>query len=274
MSSRLTTTLVITLALLTAASSLAEADHAKVIGKFVGTWTENQAKRKLGSSMPGLRFRATANGSLEELRGPEARPLVQPIKFGSPAYGIDNSKNTIAWKQVDQRHFERQLFADGKVLTTRKIEISPDGKTLTEVTTRKSPDGKELTATVVCKKNSGGSKGLEGTWKPESMRTNEPFQQKIEAVGNALKVTGRIGDGVLWDLSGKPQPVTGPAVMSGMTNSAKLQNDNTIEITSSREGVVTGKTSFVLSQDGKTLTATSINVGNPGDPSVAVYEKH
>ena len=274
MRSRSTTALAITLALISAAFSLAEADHKTVIGKFVGTWLENQSKRKLGSSAPGLRFRS-ANGGLEELRGPESRPLVQPVKFGTKPYTIDNSNNSIAWKQIDQRHFERQLFVDGKLLTTRKIEISADGKTMTEVTYRKMPDGKESTLTIAYKRNSGGSQGLAGVWKTESVRTSEPGRQKIEAFGsNALKVAGRAGNSVMWDLSGKPQPVTGPAVLSGMTISAKILNDNSIETTSSREGVATGKTTFVVSQDGRSMTGTSVNVGpNPGDPSVVVYEK-
>ena len=70
-----------------------------VIKNFVGTWQENEAKRQIGSAF-SLRFRQGPNGGLEELRGPEARPLVQPVRFTGQPYGTDDSKNTIALEAV------------------------------------------------------------------------------------------------------------------------------------------------------------------------------
>jgi hypothetical protein len=119
-------------------------DHATVIKNFVGTWKEDQAKRKLGS-MPPLRFQRSPDGELQELRGPEARPLIQPLKFGNAAYSVDNSKNTILWKRIDGTRYERQLFESGKLITTRQISLSNDGKTLTEVTRRKLDGGDDST---------------------------------------------------------------------------------------------------------------------------------
>jgi len=57
---------------------------ASVLGKFAGTWTENEAKAKLGSTVP-LRFRKSADGGMEEVRGSDAAPLVEPVHFdGKP----------------------------------------------------------------------------------------------------------------------------------------------------------------------------------------------
>jgi hypothetical protein len=274
MRSRFATALV-TLALISPASSLAQTDHSKVIGKFVGTWTENESKRKLGSGIPGLRFRNGTNGSLEELRGPEARPLVQPVKFGTDPYAIDNGKNTIAWKQIDAMYFERKLFENGKLITTRQIVVSPDGNKLREVTKRFSTDGKEMTETVIYQRSSGSPQGLVGIWKPESIRSSEPAQEKIEAVGsNGLRLKGRTGNTVTWDFTGKPQPAMGPGTISGTTDTAKILNDNAIEVTASREGIATNKTILVVSDDGKSLTATTTSLGRTGgQPSVTVFEK-
>jgi hypothetical protein len=274
MSSRLATAFV-TLALISPASSLAQADHSKVIGKFVGTWTENESKRKLGSGFPGLRFQNGTNGSLEEVRGPEARPLVQPVKFGTNPYAIDSGKNTIAWKQIDAKHFERKLFEKGKLITTRQIEVSTDGNKLTEVTKRFAPDGKEMTETVIYQRSSGSPHGLVGIWKPESIHSSEPAQARIEAVGsNGLRLRGQTGNTVTWDFTGKPQPVVGPGTISGTTDTAKTLNDSAIEVTTSREGIATNKTIFVVSDDGKSLTATTTNLGRTGgQPSVTVFEK-
>jgi hypothetical protein len=223
-----------------------------------------------------LRFRRSGNGGIEELRGPEGRPLVQPVNFGTNPYGVDNSKNTIAWKQIDSNHFERQLFENGKLLSTRQITISKDGKQLTEVTHRKMPDGKEIIATVVLSRSSGEPQGLVGTWKAMSIRTSEPTEQKIDAIGsNGLRVTGRNGFISTWTFDGKPNPSSGLGLISGMTDSAKVVNERTIEVTLAREGTATGKSTFMVSSDGKTLTVTTAYLGpNAGnEPSVAVFEK-
>jgi hypothetical protein len=213
---------------------------------------------------------------LEELRGPEARPLVQPVNFDGKPYQVDNSKNSLTWKQQDASHFERTISGNGKLIATRRIQISTDGKTLTEVTERKIPDGKDLVATVVFKRSSGDPQGLVGIWKPESVHTSEPGEVKYEAIGtNGLRATGRGGFTQIMTLDGKPTPVTGPAVISGTMIAAKIVNDRTIETTGSREGVVTGKGTLVISTDGKTMTSTFTSLGpNAGSaPGVVVYEK-
>ena len=265
----------ISLALLSSMLCLAESTPAIVIAKFVGTWKENEAKRKLGSGL-ALRFRHTANEQLEELRGPEARPVAQPVNFDGKPYKLDNSKNTIVWKQQDATHFERTISENGNLITTRRIQISADGKTLTEVTERKIPGGKDLVATVVFKRSSGDQQGLVGIWKPESVHTSEPSQVTHEAVGsNGLRITSRGGFTQTLTFDGKPTPVTGPAVIPGTMIAAKIVNDRTIETASSREGVVTGKATLVISADGKTMTSTFTSLGpNAGsEPGVVVYEK-
>jgi hypothetical protein len=253
----------------------AQADHATVAKNFVGTWKENEAKRKLGS-FASLRFQRGANGELQERRGPEARPLIQPVKFGSEPYSVDNSKNTILWKKTDESHYERQLFEGGKLITTRQISISKDGKTLTEVTRRKSADGKDVTTTVALTRSSGEQQGLVGTWKAESVRSSDPSQEKIEPAGkDVLRLTGNFGVVRIWNLDGKPNVVTGPAVISGTSAAAKTIDANTIEETSTREGVVTARSRYVLSNGGKTLTITSTAEGTTAgrEPSVIVMER-
>jgi cytoskeletal protein CcmA (bactofilin family) len=71
---------------------------------------------------------------------------------------------------------------------------------------------------------------------------------------------------------GKPSAVTGPAVISGTMVAGKVTDPNTIEVTGSREGVVTGKSTWVLSTDGRTLTETTTRLAG-GAPSVIVYQK-
>ena len=94
---------VLALALVTSSLCFAQAPS---LGKFVGTWTEDESKRSFGATET-LKFRADAKGNLEELRGADARPLVQPVHFDGKPYTIDASTNSIAWKQSDKTHFER-----------------------------------------------------------------------------------------------------------------------------------------------------------------------
>src|SRR5277367_6806856 len=84
----------------------AQAPAAPSLGKFTGTWKEDESKIKISPSTT-LKFRRDAQGNLEELRGSEARPLVQPVRFDGKPYPVDGSKNTIVWKQIDKNHFER-----------------------------------------------------------------------------------------------------------------------------------------------------------------------
>lgn len=139
---------VLALTLLSCLTILAQSTPPPVVGKFVGVWIENESKLKIGDSFANLRFRQNTDGGLQELRGPEVKPLVQPVKFGTEPYAIDGSKNTIAWKQIDSSHFERSIFNEGKLQNIRRIHISSDGKVLTQVTEGNLPSGKIDVSTV------------------------------------------------------------------------------------------------------------------------------
>jgi hypothetical protein len=260
-------------------TSVALTQSANVLNRFAGTWKENQAKRQ-GPGPIDLRFRKTPSGGLEELRGPEVRPLVQPIRIGEKPYQIDGgSTNKIAWKQINANKFERALFGEGdRLLYTRRIQISADGKTLTEEVERKLADGTSSVSTGSYERTSTEAQGLAGTWKNKSFRTDKPATMKYEVVGNgALKVSDdRMGASSSYTMTfdGKQAPITGAAVIPHMTVAAKQINDGTIETTSSREGTVIGKSTMALSADGKTLTITASTIGGTRrEPSIRVFEK-
>jgi hypothetical protein len=239
-----------------------------VNAKFAGAWRENEAKRQIGARVP-LRFQRDASGATVELRGPENKPLVQPVHFGNKAYAVDNSRNTIEWRQADANHFERRIYQDGNLLTIRRIAISVDGKTLTEATERTPAD----ITTIVFKRVSGDPQGLIGTWQPASINTSKPATLKIAALSSSgLRLTDDrdVVENLTFD--GKPTAVTGPAVISGTMTAAKLLNTTRIEVTNSREGVVTGTVMFDLSSDGKTLTETAKQASG-GQASITVYDK-
>ena len=249
--------------------------------RLAGVWTENVAKSKMGKG-GDLRFRRTAAGRLEELRGPEGRPVVQQVIFDGKSHQTPDSKMTIAWKQTGANRFERGLYgADQRLLFTRRLEISPDGKTLTEETEPATRSWTRPVSTAVYRRSSGGPSGLAGTWKRESFRPGRPAQMTFEPVGpNVLRVTAdefAITTHYAVTLGGPPAPITGDGVVPGMTVAAKQVDDNTIEFTTAREGVVTFKTTMRLSADGKTITSTGTPFGADGrpanEPGIRVYEK-
>ncbi len=242
--------------------------------KFTGTWKENESKRKISPSFT-LKFRRDSQGNLEELRGSEARPLVQPVRFDGKPYGVDGSKNMIVWKQIDKNHFERTISESGKLITTRRIQISDDGKTLTEDTERTLVDGEKAVTTVKYHRTTGEPQGLAAIWQAVSVHSTTPSVMTYTAMGDRLKVSTDQGVVYTAPLDGKPVAVTGPAVISGTMVALKLIDAQTMEAAQSREGVPTGKTTITISADGRVMTATSVNLAPNAsrEPSVTVFEK-
>jgi hypothetical protein len=252
-----------------------------VIARFTGTWKEDVSKRKVGS-MANLRFQRNAKGGLEEVRGPEVRPLVQAIVFDGKPHKLEIGNNSIAWKQSNPNTFERVL-SDGngtRTLTIRRIRISADGKTMTEEIEGKTADGRTSVDTVAYQRVSGDAQGLVGRWKPMSFKTDNPDVVKYELAGaNGIRFSdaSNMPTDVTFTatLEGKPMPVVGAAVIAGTMTAAKRVDDRTLEFTQSRDGVVSGKSIQQLSADGKTLTVTETSVGPnaSAEPSVIVYVK-
>ncbi len=262
--------------LVAAGSSSAQTkEQASGVARFTGTWKEDVSKRQAGS-IQNLVFRRNANGGLEELRGSELKPMVQPVNFTGKPYTYDGtSKNTIAWRQIDSNSFERDIFNAGKLLYTRRLRLSADGQTLTEATDLAMASGKG-TNTVVYRRTAG-DQSLVGRWIAESFKTDLPPQMVIEAAGaNGLKITStNIDSTITIALDGKPVPVVGLAVIPGSMVAARQTSPSTIEFSNSREGIETGKTVRTISADGKTMTVTSTELGaNTGkDPFVQVFVK-
>jgi hypothetical protein len=246
---------------------------AKVASRFAGNWVEDQSQRKTDAER-NLTFRKGAKG-LEEVRGSYSRPLVELVRFDAGPYGFGEPNVTMEWKQQGDGHFERTMVENGNTLETRDISISPDGTTLTEITKRSRPDGKKSTETIVYARASGSGQNLEGVWKPQTVHSDTPNQMSIEAAGSTLKVS--TGSGIKYDLTfdGKPDTIMGPNLISGTTISGRIVSNDEIQTSGARQGTPTGKGTWKLSNDGKTLTATYLPLG-PNEskkPSVYVYAK-
>ena len=246
---------------------------AKVTGHFAGNWVEDQSQRKTGAER-SLTFRNGPKG-LEELRGSYSRPLVEPVRFGAAPYAFGEPHSTMEWKQLGDGRFERTMMDNGKTVETRQITVSPDGKTLTEIEKRNLADGKQSTTTTVYARASGSGQNLEGVWKPQTLHSDTPLKMSIQAVGSTLKVSTESGLTFALTFDGKPDAVTGPALITGTTSTGKIVSDSVIQIANARLGTPSGTATWTLSSDGKTLTSSYMALGPDAtkEPSVSVYLK-
>jgi hypothetical protein len=246
---------------------------AQVTGRFVGNWVEDQSQRKSGAQ-PTLTFRNGADG-MEELRGFSARPLVEAVRFGAGPYAFGEPNATMEWKQQGGGRFERTMLENGKILELREITVSQDGQTLTEITERDVPDGKKTTTTIVYARTSGSGQGLEGVWKPQTVRSDTPLTMSIQPVGAGLDVSTRTGTKFLLTFDGKGSAITGPGVISGATITGKILSNDVVQTTDARLGTTTSTENWTLSADGKTLTRTITPLGPNAskEPTIIVYVK-
>jgi hypothetical protein len=242
-------------------SSAQSSDPSAVILRFVGTWQEDDSKADVAGAAH-LRFQQNAAGILEEARGPEVNPMLQPVVFDGKPHDVSggganpNGLRTV-WKQVDDRTFERGLLdGAGRVMNKRRLSISPDGKTLTQQTDIDLSDGRTVTTTATFSRIAGGPQGLVGRWKQESFKTTAPFTFRYEAAGaNGLKFSAQ--DGASWTLKldDQPVPMTAPTAIPDTAIAAKVIDDYTIEFRQGRQGQLLDKDVRTISKDGKTITS-------------------
>src|SRR4051812_27324838 len=135
---RMTSAVGLTLSVVSSLSLYGQApkgDSQRFISSMSGTWTEDESKRTIGSGLD-MRFRTSASGGLQELRGPILRPMVQPVKLDGKPYEVEGT--TMVWKEIDAHNFQRTTSRAGKELSVRRIKLSEDGKTATEEMKRTS----------------------------------------------------------------------------------------------------------------------------------------
>ena len=239
--------------LFTATAALLHA-QSPILAKMAGTWVMDLAQTPFS---PGaeLRFRRVEKGSIEELRGADPKPVVQPVMFDGKLYPVDGgSGSSIAWTQTTPTKFQRKIYTNGKLLATRDVSLSSDGKTLTEITDRVLPDGSHRISTAGFQRSAGEANGIVGNWTMTSSVPSTPPSFKMEVTGSALKYTN--DQAVTWaaKLDNQPVPSGGPGQLTGQTFALKAVDGNTVAFTSFRNGVENGSGTFTLSADGKTFT--------------------
>jgi hypothetical protein len=233
---------------------------------FCGKWKLNQQKSKFAGEqmkiqdLGGNKYTITFGNVSDTIT---ADGTDQPVHFGRTSSITAEDMNT--WKMVDKK--------DGKVTTSMTHTLSSDGKTQTIKGTDHKPDGTTSDFDAHYKRVGNGS-GWGGTWESTEVKISSPDEWEISAYeSDGLTFnTPAYQDTLSMKFDGKDYEEKGPNVAAGSTSSGKRVGAHTLEVTDKVKGEVMDHTKFEVSKDGKTLTLTVHETGQPNALTI-VYDK-
>lgn len=233
---------------------------------FCGKWKLNQGKSKIAGEqmkiqdLGGNKYKITFGDISDTIL---ADGSDQPVHFGrTTAITPEGAKE---WKMVDKK--------DGKVTSSMTHTLSEDGNTQTIKGTNYRPDGSTSDFAVNLKRVGSGS-GWTGTWESTDVKIGSPDEWEIEPyeAGGLTFNTPQYHDTLSMKFDGNDYEEKGPNVAPGSTSSGKRVNDHTLDVTDKIKGKVMDHTRFEVSPDGKTLTLTIHEMGQPNAMTI-VYDK-
>ncbi|HKW64330.1 MAG TPA: hypothetical protein VJN89_17390 [Candidatus Acidoferrum sp.] len=233
---------------------------------FCGKWKLNKEKSKLVGEqtkiqdLGGNKYQWT-NGDVSDTFTYDGTD--QPSRFGRTISMAPEGTNS--WKMVIKK--------DGRVVSSMTHTIADDGKSQTIKGTETKPDGTTSDFTAVWKKVRGGS-GWDGTWEETDVKFTSADEYDIEPYeGDGLSFnTPAYQDVLSMKFDGKDYEEKGPDVAPGSMSSGKRVNAHTLEVTDKVKGQVMDHTKYEVSPDGKTLTITVRETGQPKALTI-VYDK-
>ncbi|HTT19353.1 MAG TPA: hypothetical protein VMG82_10425 [Candidatus Sulfotelmatobacter sp.] len=233
---------------------------------FVGKWKLNTEKSKFAGEITkiedlgGNKYKWTTGNVSDTMT---ADGTDQPVHFGRTVSITPEGANE--WRMVIKK--------ENKVLSSMTHTLSDNGKTQTIKGTETKPDGTTSEFNVVLKKVSGGP-GWGGTWESTDVKFTSPDEWEIAAFEGAglTFYTPAYQDTISMKFDGKDYEEKGPNVAPGSTSSGKRVNAQTLELTDKVKDRVMDHTRYEISPDGKTLTLTIRESGQP-KPLIVVYDK-
>ena len=178
---------------------------------------------------------------------------------------------TIVVKQIDPNTWERTATFKGRVLAQVTMKLSPDGKKMTETIKGTKPNGDPIDEVDTCERTGEGS-GMVGTWKIRQVKDNTPDLLEFAENGPDGLAFKLPDYKATWSgtLDGKDCPATGPTVPEGLTLALKKTGDRSIDMVEKIKGKPVFKATYVVSEDGKTLTSKGSSVA-VNEPTTEVY---
>ncbi len=233
---------------------------------FCGKWKLDQEKSKIAGEQ--MKIEDLGNNNYKFIFGNESDTVTadgkdQPVHYGRTMSLTPDGPNS--WKMVIKK--------DGKVISSMTHTLSADGNTQTVKGTNTKPDGSNSDFEVVDKRVGSGS-GWGGTWESTDVKIGSPDEYDIEPYeSSGLTFSAPAShDTISMKFDGKDYEEKGPNVPADSMSSGKRVNTNTLEVTDKIKDKVMDHTKFEVSPDGKTLTLTIHETGQPNALTI-VYDK-
>src|ERR1700685_4141523 len=233
---------------------------------FCGKWKLDQEKSKIAGEQ--TKIEDLGNNKYKFTFGENSDTVTadgtdQPVHYG----------RTMSLTVEGPDSLKMVIKKDGKVVSSMTHTLSSDGNTQTIKGTDTKPDGTTSDFNVAAKRVGTGS-GWGGTWESTDVKINSPDEWDIKPYGgHGLTFdTPAYQDTLSMNFDGKDYTEKGPTVPPGSTSSGKRVNAHTLEVTDKIKGQVMDQTKFEVSSDGKTLTLTIHETGQPNALTV-VYDK-
>jgi hypothetical protein len=233
---------------------------------FVGRWKLNPAKstfagmqmkiEDLGDNKYKISSGATSDTIL-------ADGTDQPLsEGGTGSIALDGSN---AWKMVIKRN--------GKVVSSMVHTLSPDGAAQTIKGTDTKPDGSISNFEVDMKRIGSGS-GWAGTWEEVKIEESSSHELDIDAYqDNGLTFKSPDYRAIVsMKFDGNEYGSTGPDASSDEKFSGNRADAQSLELTYKMKGHVIENRKYKISPDGRTLTITTQELGQPQE-RIAVYDR-
>ncbi len=233
---------------------------------FVGKWKLDPSK----SELTGETFTLTdaGDGAVKYSGGGESFTFTTDGKPSPGLYG-----RIVIVKVVNPNTWDRTTRFRGKTLAQTNQTLSDDGKTLTMVTKGTKPNGEAYESTEVYERRGDGS-GMMGTWKSTEVKNPASGLMEFSAYGSDGLTLNIVDYKATCNakLDGKDYPATGPTVPAGLTLALTKSGDRSFDMVEKVKGKPVNKSTWTVSDDGKTLTSTGSPVG-VNEPTKAVYDK-
>lgn len=221
---------------------------------FVGRWKVNPAKSHVAGAQLKIedlgsnRFTITSHNISSTFT---ADGTDQPDPFGTTTSISPEGSNAL--RMIVKR--------DGKVTQSMTLTLSSDGMMQTVKGANTTADGSTSDFEIELKRVSSGS-GWTGTWEEVQEKTTSAHELDIETYqsrGLTFKSPDYL-DVVNMRLNGKNYEQVGPDEFSG-----KRVDEHTLELIYKVKGHVLENRTYQVSPDGRTLTITTHESGNPQD---------
>jgi len=233
---------------------------------FCSNWKLNKDKSKVTGEQ--MKIEDLGDNKYKFTQGDESNTITmdgsdQPIHYG----------RTMSLTNESPTSFKMVIKRDGKVLSSMTHSLSDDGNTQTVKGTDYKPDGSTSDFEVISKRVGSGS-GWNGTWESTKIDFNSPGEWDVAPNGSNGLTFKDPAYKETWSFKfdGKDYPGSGPDVPSGAVASAQRIDAHHFQMTYKINGKVLNRNTFEVAPDGKTMTVTSHQTGQP-NPQTYVYDK-